>query len=95
MKTEDIDTVLQRWEKHADTGSNKHYGFYVNGKLITVGSKRVYRRAGDLKNAVHKSLGIYNWKYSSRTPDDAANRADMRKYVDELLDKKIIEIKEV
>ena len=89
--TDDIDNYLRTLAKNV--GKPKYYGLYVDGNLITVGNLRIYRKVGLVKSALLNRLGY--WRGSYPTQEQKDRSAEIVKYVDELLDKKIIEIKEV
>ncbi len=88
---ESIDSSLRAWA-HAKF-SIKYYGLYVNDKLIQVGNLAIYRKAGLVKLGLMHRLGFYQKNYY--TPEQKQRYTDAVAYVDELLAKKVIEIKEI
>lgn len=89
---ESIDTSLRAWA-HGPKSSIKYYGLYVNDKLIPVGNLAIYRKAGLVKSGLMHRLGFYQRSYD--TAEQKQRYADAVAYVDELLSKKVIEIKEI
>lgn len=91
ITTKYIDDVLQRWGTNPT--SVAYYGLFLNGKLHPIGNKGIYRRAGDLKNNFLKSLGIYKYRWMKQPEID--NMKEMKEYVEDLIKRNIIEIKQI
>ena len=80
--------ILEECSRRTVDGEQKIYSIFVNGKLfITRKSKSTWNSVGNAKNAFHMQCRTFNmWR---------EERDAYRKAFDELLEERVIEIREV